>query len=449
MTDISPTLQALIDAQENPFVLIEPDYHILAANQAYQSAYGLEAMQIVGRFCYELSHRRTEPCHQHGEDCPLQQVLSSGTRCEVLHTHYDQHGSAEHVQIKGFAIPRPGGGFLVGESIFRLATQQDLDCDEMRLIGRSPAFLRAIEQMTLAAASHANILLYGESGVGKELAAHYMHRHSPRSGGPFLAVDCAAISEGLFESEIFGHERGAFTGCVGRKQGLFELANGGTLFLDEVGELSAAMQAKLLRVMESGEFRRVGGSEVLHADVRVIGATNRNLMTMIGSGGFREDLYYRLACITIDLPSLRVRRSDIPALAEALLARINRANGTRLYLAGDALDRLMAYDFPGNVRELRNILQRAAALSAGSGGGGISASAILIDGIRVPGVQQGEAGAKTHAPSSSPPASMRGVERGYIAELLDRFNGHRRTVADTLGISERTLYRKLRRYGLG
>ncbi|MDA8364808.1 MAG: sigma 54-interacting transcriptional regulator [Gammaproteobacteria bacterium] len=449
MVDLSPTLQALIDAQQNPFVLIDPEYRIVAANNAYQAAYGLEAIQIVGRYCYELSHRRTAPCHQHGEDCPHRQVLASGKECQVLHTHYDQQGSAEHVQIKGLAIPLPDGGYLVAESIFRLAAQPELNCDEMRLIGRSPAFLRAVEQLTLAAASHANILLHGESGVGKELAAHYMHRHSPRRNGPFLAVDCGAISETLFESEIFGHERGAFTGCVGRKQGLFELADGGTLFLDEVGELSLAMQAKLLRVMESGEFRRVGGREVLHADVRVIGATNRNLMTMVESGGFREDLYYRLACITIELPPLRARRSDIPALAEALLVRINQANGSRLYLTGEALDRLIGYDFPGNVRELRNILQRAAALSAGSGNGSIGASAIRFDGVRAAAVHPEETGAKPQMSAEGTPTSIRAVERSHIAELLERFSGHRRAVADALGISERTLYRKLRRYELG
>ncbi len=449
MTDLSPTLQALIDAQENPFVLIDPEYRIVAANNAYQAAYGLEAMQIVGRYCYELSHRRTAPCHQHGEECPHQQVLASGKGCQVLHTHYDQHGAAEHVQIRGFAIPHPDGGFLVGESIFRLATQQDLNCDEMRLVGRSPAFLRVVEQLTLAAASQATVLLYGESGVGKELAAHYMHQHSPRRNGPFLAVDCGAISETLFESEIFGHERGAFTGCVGRKQGLFELADGGTLFLDEVGELSTAMQAKFLRVMESGEFRRVGGRETLRADVRVIGATNRVLVQMVESGGFREDLYYRLACITIELPPLRARRSDIPALAEALLVRINQVNGSRLYLTGEALDRLTSYDFPGNVRELRNILQRAAALSAGSGNGAIGAADIRVEGVRSVTSGPDGAGVSTGQSPGRAPTSMRAVERSHIAELLERFDGHRRAVADALGISERTLYRKLRRYELG
>lgn len=446
MSDLSLTLQALIDAQENPFVLIDPQYRVVAANGAYQAAYGLQPNEIVGRYCYELSHRRAVPCHKHGEECPHRQVMAERKGCQVVHTHFDRHGSAEHVQIKGFAIPHPDGGFLVGESIFRLTAQPELDCDEMRLIGRSPAFLQAVEQLTLAAGSNANILLHGESGVGKELAAHYMHRHGPRSDGPFLAVDCAAISESLFESEIFGHERGAFTGCIGRKQGLFELADHGTLFLDEIGELPAAMQAKLLRVLETGEFRRVGGREVLRADVRVVAATNRNLMAMVESGDFREDLYYRLACITVELPPLRARRSDIPALAEALLGRINQANGSRLYLAGDALEQLVNYDFPGNVRELRNILQRAVALSSGARSGTIHAEAIVLNRVLSAAASAARVAVE---PANDAPAGIRVIEQRYIVELLERFDGHRRSVARALGISERTLYRRLRRYEIG
>ncbi len=446
MPNVQPTLQALIDSQENPFVLIDSHYRVVAANGAYQAAYGLEATQIIGRYCYELSHRRSTPCHKHGEDCPHHQVMAEQKGCQVLHTHFDQHGTAEHVRIKGFAIPNPEGGLLVGESIFRLASVSELDCDEMRLIGRSPAFLQAVEQLTLAAASNANILLHGESGVGKELAAHFMHGQGPRREGPFLAVDCAAISQNLFESEIFGHERGAFTGCVGRKQGLFELAHNGTLFLDEIGELPGAMQAKLLRVLETGQFRRVGGREQLHADVRVVAATNRNLMAMVESGNFREDLYYRLACIIVELPPLRARRGDIPALAEALLARINHANSARLYLTREAVERLVSYDFPGNVRELRNILQRAAALTSGTKSGAIHANAIVVNRPPSNNLSSPE---RAVEPAEDMPANMRMIEQRYIVELLERFGGHRRTVAKALGISERTLYRKLRRYAIG
>ncbi len=449
-SDIEHTLQALINAQENPFVLIDENYRVVAANDAYQSAYGVDASQIVGRTCYEISHHHDSPCWQHGEECPHREVFENRRPCQSLHTHYDALGRAEHVQIKGYIIPRPAGGNLLGEAIFRLTTPQELDCDEMRMIGRSPAFLHAIEQLTRAADSNANVLLFGESGVGKELAAHFVHQHSPRKKGPFLAVDCAALTESLFESEIFGHERGSFTGCAGRKRGLFELADGGTLFLDEVGELSPAMQAKFLRVLETGEFRRVGGREVLRADVRVIAATHRHIRSMVEQGGFREDLYYRMACINVDLPPLRSRRSDIPVLVEALLTRINLANHSHRYLTGEAMERLTNYDFPGNVRELRNILHRAAAM-CGARDGAITAEGIVFDATGSP-APCAPAGPKDAVGSpvstDAQPPSIREVESRYMTELLARYRGQRRLVAQAMGISERTLYRKLRRYGL-
>lgn len=449
-SNITSTLQSLINTHENPVVLIDENYEVVAANGAYQAAYGMEPSQIIGKYCYEISHHRDSPCWQHGEDCPHREVFQNNRPCQSLHTHYDAIGRAEHVQIKGYIIPRPDGSKLLAESIFRLTSPEELDCDEMRMIGRSPAFLHAIEHLTRAADSNANVLLYGESGVGKELAAHYVHQHSPRKKGPFMAVDCASITESLFESEIFGHERGSFTGCAGRKRGLFELSDGGTLFLDEVGELSAATQAKLLRVLETGEFRRVGGREVLRADVRVIAATNRHIRAMVERGDFREDLYYRMACINVDLPPLRERRSDIPVLAEALLNRINLANHSHCYLTGEAMEKLTNYDFPGNVRELRNILHRAAAM-CGAHNGAITAAGLVFDdaGSPMPG---GNGGRKISSPAPLSTGkqllSMREVESRYMADLLARYEGQRRPVAEAMGISERTLYRKLKRYGL-
>ncbi|MDA8389264.1 MAG: sigma 54-interacting transcriptional regulator [Gammaproteobacteria bacterium] len=430
-----PTLiQSLIDIREEPFVLIDADYRIVAANAAYCSAYGAEEKQIVGRLCYEVSHHRTSPCHLHKEDCPHQQVFETGQTHEVFHVHYDYHGNAEQARILGYAIRDAEGRVLLGESIRRAPAQPDLNCQEIRLIGRSPALLRTIDNLRQAARSHIGVLLLGESGVGKELAAHFVHDESARADRPFLAIDCASLSESLFESEFFGHERGSFTGCIGRKQGLFETADGGTLFLDEIGELPLSMQAKLLRVLESGEFRRLGGRTTIRADVRVVAATNRDLQAMVARGSFREDLYYRLACITIRLPSLRDRRSDIPALAEALLARINRATGKNTYLTGGALEWLTRYDFPGNVRELRNMLERAVALAHGD-----TIDKDLLDGV--PAHRQ-----MAPAGKASPPLNV--VEADYIRQLLHEHNGNRRQVARILDISERTVYRKIRRYNL-
>lgn len=446
MTTMNPLpiqLQSLIDLQEGPFVLIDADYRIVAANRAYSESYGQDPSNIIGRHCHEVSHHSTVPCHLHGEDCPHQKVFATGQPCTVLHTHYDQHNHPEHVRLKGHPIRGVNGELYLGEVMTRLASTYDLDCDAMRMIGQAPAFLECVDNLSRLAASDAPILLYGESGVGKELAAEFVHKQSNRSNGPFVAINCAAVAESIFESELFGHERGAFTGCVGLKRGLFELADGGILFLDEVGDMPLSMQPKLLRVLETGEFRRVGGTQTLRANVRILSATNRDLTEMVQAGRFREDLYYRLAGIDVTLPPLRHRRQDIPALAEALLDRLAVAGDKRYRLSRDALNTLESHDYPGNIRELRNVLQKAAALSAN---GLIEASLIHFD----------NAGDSNPIPSPPPPlaslppesTSLAGIEARHIQDLLAQHKGHRRTVADLLGISERTLYRKLIRYGL-
>jgi two-component system, NtrC family, response regulator AtoC len=446
MNQLPIQLQSLIDAQENPFVLIDAHYRIIAANRAYCSRYGADERQVVGRACHEISHHSSVPCHLNGETCPHQEVFRTGKGQQVLHTHYDHHNRPEHVRIKGHAIFGLNGELFLGEAIYPFAPATAMDCDEMRMIGKSPAFLACVDNLTRVAESEAAILLYGESGVGKELAAQYVHRRSSRENKAFIAVDCASIAESMFESELFGHERGSFTGSVGRKLGLFELADGGSLFLDEIGEIPLSMQAKLLRVLETSEYRRVGGTETLHADVRVISATNRDLLDMAEQGQFRLDLYYRIAGIDVTLPALRERRGDIAALARSLLSRMG--GGRNFDLNDDAMVRLEGYNYPGNVRELRNILQKAMVLS---NNGIIAAEHIRFDGNR-----QGNAAvarakpATPTAPSPTVPgtSSMTDLESSHIARLLEQHQGHRRKVAEILGISERTLYRKLIRYGL-
>lgn len=452
MNDLSLDLQSLINIQENPFVLIDKDYRVVSANHAYCQVYGMSPNEIVGRLCHEISHHSSVPCHENGEVCPHQKVFATGEACQVLHIHYDNDNRAERVRLKGYPIHGRDGCLYLGEAIVPLGSSEDLDCDEMRMIGHSPAFLECADKLGRVAESDAPILLYGESGVGKELAAEFVHKHSTRGGRPYVSVNCAAIAESMFESEFFGHERGAFTGCIGRKQGLFELADSGTLFLDEIGEIPLSMQPKLLRVLETGEFRRVGGTVNLSADVRVISATNRNLLERVDQGLFREDLYYRIAGIDVMLPSLRERRMDIPALADALLARISGAGKNVPRLAADAISRLMSYDYPGNVRELRNVLQKAVALS---GKGMIHAKHIQFDSLNEKKAQTAtRAGISEGSPVSSSKAvspsalSIEEMEIRHICELLGHHGGHRRTVADILGISERTLYRKLNRYGL-
>jgi transcriptional regulator with PAS, ATPase and Fis domain len=437
-------IQSVLNIQQNPMVLIDSEYRIIAANRAYQEAYGVQSDEVIGRCCHEISHHSPVPCHMRGEDCPHQAVFTTGEAHDVRHIHYDHQNHAEHVRIRGHAIKDQEGNTYLGEEIIRLPHQEEnITCGDMRMVGRSPAFMKCLHHIEMAGRTDASILLYGESGVGKELAASALHQFSARASEAFITVDCTSLPETLFESEILGHERGAFTGCLGRKRGLYEMADRGTLFLDEVGELPLSMQAKLLRVLETGTFRRLGGSETLHADVRIIAATNRNLLEMAGQRQFREDLYYRLAAITIDLPPLRDRREDIAGIAAVLLERIGKSWGGQWTLSKDAERCLSAYDFPGNVRELRNILQKAAALADGPV---IQASHLNFTGAS-PAFEAHAASSPGAVRDFGPAASVPrgGAQPDDLEALLRQYQGNRRRVAETLGVSERTVYRWLRR----
>ncbi len=431
-------LNALIETHERPFVVIDAAYRIVAANESYCRQYEMTREEVVQRRCHEISHHSPQPCHENGELCPHLALFASGQASEVLHTHYDGSGHACRARIKGYPIRGADGQLYLGEVVYPLEAEFPLGCEDMRMVGHSPAFLSCIDRLARAAEAEASVLLYGESGVGKELAARFLHERSARSGGAFIAINCAAVPEAMFENELFGHERGAFTGSAAQKKGLYELADGGTLFLDEVAEIPLTQQAKLLRVLETGEFRRVGGTVTLRADVRIVAATNRNLLDQVDLGRFREDLYYRVAGIDLALPALRERREDIPALAEVLLARMTGNGRQPVRLDKAAQQKLKRYDFPGNVRELRNLLQRALLRCEKDL---IGAEDIVFQQNAVQAVPRA-----ARVRRSDP--SLKGAEKDYIRDLLARHNGHRRTVADLLGVSERTLYRKIGRYGL-
>ena len=294
-----------------------------------------------------------------------------------------------------------------------------------------PAMQPVVEAVEKVARTNATVLLLGESGTGKEVAARTIHALSPRSKGPFVAVNCAAIAEGLLESELFGHERGAFTSAVATRRGRIELADGGTLFLDEIGELKLELQSKLLRVLQERRFERVGGTRTMEADVRWIAATNRDLERMLAEGRFREDLYHRLAVFPVRMPPLRDRRRDIMPLAETLLARIGRDLGRPgLRLGAEARKAIPEADWPGNVRELANALERAA---------------ILADG---PELRVRDLGTLALTRRAAGGGSLDDVERDAIARTLAEVGGNRRQAAERLGIGLRTLYEKLKRYGL-
>jgi DNA-binding NtrC family response regulator len=300
------------------------------------------------------------------------------------------------------------------------------------MVGRSPAFNRMLGLISRVAPSRTPVLLQGESGSGKELAARAIHDASLCSEGPFVPVECSGLSETLFESELFGHERGAFTGAVARKQGLIEAARGGTLFLDEVGDIPLGQQVKLLRLLETGTYRPVGSVVSHQADFRLVCATHRDLKAMIAQGAFRQDLYYRISAFPVDLPPLRERPEDLPLLVESLLLRI--AGERTLKLHSSAMAALRRHDFPGNVRELRNILEHAALLADGD--------TIELEHLpRDCACNGGAEGVPETLDCGVVPLDV--VERRYLLRVLRAFHGDRRELAARLGVSERTLYRKL------
>lgn len=302
-------------------------------------------------------------------------------------------------------------------------------------VGRSEALREVFALIARVAPTDSTVLLMGESGVGKELAARAIHRVSSRGNRPFVVVDCSSLQEELLQSELFGHEKGAFTGAHVLKHGLFEVADGATIFLDEIGEFTWPLQARLLRVLEDGSFRRLGGLHDIVVDARVIAATNRDLPQMVKDGRFREDLFYRINVFSIVLPPLRLHREDIPVLARQFAQRFG--GGRSVEFTNEAMDVLEGYSWPGNVRELQNVVERAV---------------ILCDGRRV---EAQNLPASLRAVTSFSERAEEGayltlddIERHYIALRLQDLKGHRARVAQTLGISQRNLYRKLKKYGL-
>jgi two-component system nitrogen regulation response regulator NtrX len=307
----------------------------------------------------------------------------------------------------------------------------------VRMIGASLAFQKVLEQATLAARSDARVLLSGESGTGKELLAAHIHASSPFSGGPFIKVNCAAIPTELIESELFGHEKGSFTGATAARRGKFELADSGTLFLDECGDLHASSQAKLLRVLQEGEFHRVGGEQPVRVSVRVIAATNRDLWEMVAQQKFREDLYYRLCVVPVRVPALRERREDIRPLADYFLADFCARNNFRARtFEPQAIDALEQYSWPGNIRELRNVVERMAILSRGD----VLESASVPLEIRIP---------KNHAARGNLRETRESAEREHILRALEEAQWNVSGAARALGMERTNLHKRIKALGIG
>ena len=443
-----PELMSYLEGLAEPHILFDTQYRILAANAAYRRQFSPER-SVVGRTCYEVSHRFNVPCDQAGESCPLLKSRESGQRERVLHLHHTPKGE-EYVNIELAPLLDASGKqafFIEKMEPLRVAQSQ---AAAQGLIGRAPAFQHMLTLVARVAPSQATVLLLGESGTGKELVARAVHEASPRAHRALVAVDCSSLPESLFESELFGHERGAFTGANAARGGLVEAASGGTLFLDEVGDIPLVMQVKLLRLLETGTYRRVGSTEQRHADIRVVSATHRHLDEMVAQGKFREDLYYRLSTFPIHLPALRERRDDIALLAQALLQRV--AGPRNIQLSPAAIHLLEQEDYPGNVRELRNLLERSALMCDGEVLEPVHVEQALLSGRRplasstLPyqnGLPRREAGIHAVLPMATP-GTLKSVAHAALQDMVNRHTGSRAELAAQLGISERSLYRKLK-----
>lgn len=435
-------LNALLSFLEHdpaPMMVLDPDYNILAANTAYRRQFGAADASPLGRKCYEVSHHYDVPCDQAGEHCPMRHALERRRADRVLHVHHTPRG-LEHVDVE--LRPIQDRQERVIAFVERLSTLRSAS-PQVRadgLVGHSAAFTLALAALQRVAPSKLPVLLLGESGTGKELFARALHEASERAHGPFVTVDCSGFTETLFESELFGHEKGAFTGANSRKKGLIETATGGTLFLDEMGDVPLSMQVKLLRLIESGTFRRVGGIETLRADFRLVAATHKPLARMVEQGQFRQDLYYRINAFPVHLPALRERADDIPLLVESILAR-GQPGSPRYRVDAEAMRCMQQYAWPGNIRELRNVIDRAR-LFADDGVIGLAQlpPETLLAGAQA---QPWPASALPARLPPTPPAAP-----DALRELAPGYRGSRKALAQQLGMSERTLYRRLKELGL-
>ncbi len=415
-------LASFLQAQSEPHILFDTQYRIIAVNQAFRK-YCNPQTSVIGRTCYEVSHNYDMPCDRSGETCPLAKSRRSGKTERVLHMHHTPNGE-EYVSIELTPVKNESGEITCFVEKIEPVKMAKGITERNSLQGQSPSFEHMMHQIGKAASADISILLYGESGTGKELVAQAIHRAGKRAAKPFIVVDCSGISETYFETELFGQEKGAFSKTGSAKKGLVDAADGGTLFLDEVGDLPLSMQSKLLRLLETGAYRRPGSADPRRADIRIISATSHDLKQKADAGLFRKDLYYRLDIFPIHVPPLRDRLEDIPLLVTSLLKKM--APERNLSISPEAMYRLQTYPYPGNVRELRNFLERACLLC--------DDSEITPEHLLIP-----EDTTSVDTFGSANPAS----QQARLRQILSTFSGNRKKLAAMLGISERTLYRRL------
>lgn len=440
-SDIDPTYARMLDGYDSPAILVSRNYEILATNDLYREAFGLpEAAATLPR-CYAVSHGYDRPCDEAGETCPLAAATASGERERVLHIHETPKGR-EHVDVEMLPIADETGQLAFFIELLRPLPTAGEQAASQDMAGQSPAFNAMLSVISRVARSDVAVLLAGESGAGKELAAHTLHRNSLRHRAQMVTLECAGLTETLFESELFGHVRGAFTGANYHKAGLVEAANGGTLFLDEIGDVPLPLQVKLLRLIETGTYRQVGSTDVRHADFRLVCATHKDLDGMVAEGRFRQDLYYRINVFPVRVPALRERPEDIPLLANTFLRATGQ--GVGMHFTESAIQRLRSHAYPGNVRELRNIVTRCSII----GNSNVIDRSVVERAITGQ-TQQADAGTAGAASLQQTPDSGAGVktlqeiESQHLDFLMGHFAGNKDAVAQAAGISVRSLYRRL------
>ena len=436
-SDSSHGMGEMLNGFDCPAILVSADYEILATNKRYEEAFG--AIDF-GRsnHCFQISHGYKVPCDQAGEDCPLGAAKASGHKERVLHIHQTPRGP-EHVDVEMVPIHDNDGELIYFVELLQPVPLASGVGSDQEMVGESEQFKKMLAKISRVGDSNASVLLLGESGTGKELAARAIHMASARADKALVTLECAGLTDALFESELFGHMKGAFTGALNNKKGLVELADGGTLFLDEVGDIPLSMQVKLLRLIETGTFRPLGSSEVRSSDFRLICATHKNLFEMVESGEFRNDLFYRINVFPILLPSLTERRSDIPLLAKSLLSKIDKKGKHKL--TASAVQKLQTLDYRGNIRELRNLISRALVLTDTNV---IDEQVIELALEDAPGRRntlpaQAISGNNGEAEWVDPKTH----EQRYLDSVLAACDGDKERAADILGISTRSLYRKL------
>lgn len=468
-------LELLIDSMEDALLVVDRNLRVIKANSSFLRLVASSEADVVGRVCWKVIGGDSKRCALVRDGCPSRRVFETGKAAEATLSLRFQ-GRAPHLfhirscpifsensqvdqAIEVFrdltgSLPagnRPGAA----RSVVALSDQAAVACSdparpgnaEMKggnpwpsasglasIVGRSPALCRVLEMIDRVAQTDSTVLIQGESGVGKELVARATHARSLRRKAPFVVVDCGSLHENILQSELFGHEKGAYTGAVNLKHGLFEIADTGTLFLDEVSALHPAIQTNLLRVLEFGTFRRVGGTDDIRVDVRVLASTNRDLEKLIEAGQFREDLYFRLNVVKIFVPPLRERKEDIPLLVEHFLSQPRLATCGQKKISAEALELLVRYDWPGNIRELENVIERATILSRSEV---IQPEDLPIDvesptGLRFRSFEGGW-------------LPLRELELNYIQAVLRSTGGNKLRAARILGIDRKTLHAKLKK----